>query len=70
MPQPSTLVYVANLVIARVLADGRDTSNVSDALEEAYPFDESVGSRRIWYQALVRYGLDQKSFANKRIDAA
>jgi hypothetical protein len=69
MPQPSTLAYVADLVIRRVLADVHDKSTLLVALEEAYPFDESTDSRRIWYQALVRYALIEKA-ATSKPDAA
>ena len=70
MPQPSTLAYVADLVIRRVLADVDGNSDLPQALEDAYPFDESLDSRRIWYQALVRYALTDKAAAKSKADAA
>jgi hypothetical protein len=63
MPQPSTLAYVADLVISRVLADANEGTDLIEALEQAYPFDLSVESRRVWLQALVRHALTEKEAA-------
>ena len=60
MPQPSTLAYVADLVICRVIADANEKTDLITALEEAYPFDESVNARRIWLQALLRHALTER----------
>lgn len=70
MPQPSTLSYVAEIVISRILANAGPDTNLQLALEEAYPFDDSVAARRIWLQAVVRHALVLKDRANERADAA
>lgn len=72
MPQPSTLSYVADLVIKRVIASADRNTNLDLALEEAYPFDDSVDARRIWLQAILRNALVMKDRAetNERADAA
>lgn len=59
MPQPSTLSYVADLVVRRTITDAAadPTIDLIAKLEEAYPFDESVTARRIWLDALIRYSL-------------
>jgi hypothetical protein len=72
MPQPTTLSYVADLVIHRVIASADRNTNLELALEEAYPFDESLDARRIWRQAILRHALITKDreTANQRADAA
>jgi hypothetical protein len=67
MPQPSTLSYVADLVINRVLANVDGNTNIELALEEAYPFDDSVDARRIWLQAVLRHALEMKERAKDRV---
>lgn len=54
MPQPSTLSYVADLVIQRVLSEADETTDLPTALDQAYPFDEAPLCRRIWEEALSR----------------
>ena len=55
MPQPTTLAYVADLVIRRVIADLDATDlELAEALENAYPFDDAPEARRIWMDALQR----------------
>ena len=54
MPQPSTLSYIADLIIRRVLAEEHTNVDLAAALERAYPFDDSVEGRRIWLDALLR----------------
>jgi hypothetical protein len=55
MPEPSTLSYVAELVVRRVLADTEKNTDLATALEEAYPFDQSPAARRIWLETLLRH---------------
>ena len=57
MPQASTLSHIADLVIRRVLGEGPSDADLAEALERAYPFDESVESRRIWLDALLRHAV-------------
>ena len=57
MLQSSTLSYVADLVIRRVLADVHTNAELAEALERAYPFDDALESRRIWLDALLRYAV-------------
>ena len=54
MPQPSTLSYIADLIIRRVLAEGHTDVDLAAALERAYPFEDSLEGRRIWLDALLR----------------
>ena len=54
MPQPSTLSYIADLIIRRVLAEEHTDAHLVAALERAYPFDDSLQARRIWLDALLR----------------
>jgi hypothetical protein len=55
MPQASTIFYVADLVIRRVLAEADESTNVQEALDRAYPFDDCYECRRIWQNALSRH---------------
>jgi hypothetical protein len=54
MPQPSTFVYVADLVIRRVLEDLEPGADVREAMEQAYPFENTPEARIIWMDALLR----------------
>jgi hypothetical protein len=56
-PQTSTMAYVADLIIRRVLDEARPGTDVFTALEESYPFDNSPLAKRIWLDALLRYSL-------------
>ncbi len=58
MPEPSTLVHIANLAIQRVLLECMDATLLTKALEEAYPFGELPEGREIWVDALLRNGID------------
>jgi hypothetical protein len=55
MPQPSTLSYIADLIIRRVLAE--EHRDLAAALERAYPFDDCLEARRIWLDALLRHAV-------------
>ena len=55
MPEQSTLSYVADLVIQKVLMDADTPADLGEALERAYPFDNSPHSRQIWMDALLRH---------------
>jgi hypothetical protein len=46
---------VADLVIRRVLAEADESTNVQEALDRAYPFDDCYECRRIWQNALSRH---------------
>jgi hypothetical protein len=59
MPEPSTLSYVADLVVRRVLADADANTDIAQALEEAYPFDRTPYARRIWVDVLIRHAIPQ-----------
>ena len=61
MPQPSTLSYVADLVVRRVLANADSSKDIAQALEEAYPFDRSPQARRIWLDALIRHAVHSEA---------
>jgi hypothetical protein len=58
VPEPSTLVHIANIVIQRVLAECTDASLLIQALEEAYPFGDLVDGRQIWVDSLLRNGIE------------
>ena len=57
MPADTTLLYVAELVIRRVLAEADATTDLAAALEAAYPFDDSAKGRRIWRDAMIRNAI-------------
>ena len=58
VPEPSTLVHIANLAIQRVLVECTDPTLLTKALEEAYPFDDLPEGREIWVDALLRNGIE------------
>ena len=60
MPQPSTLKYVADLVIERVFAEFQPGDDLAQMLRNAYPFGNSVVGRRIWIDALFRHAADRR----------
>lgn len=66
MPQLSTISYVADLVIQRVLVEtgSAPRKDLTRALEEAYPFDEATEARLIWERALVRHSVIEESSAS------
>jgi hypothetical protein len=57
MPQPSTLLYVSNLVIQKILANADPATNLGEELERAYPLDDSQEARRIWRDCLRRHAI-------------
>jgi len=52
MPEPSTLVMVADLVIRRVLAEHGKGPELPEALRLAYPFADDAGGLEAWKEAL------------------
>jgi hypothetical protein len=58
VPEPSTLVHIANLAIQRVLVECTDPALLTKALEEAYPFGDLPEGREIWVDALLRNGIE------------
>jgi len=58
VPEPSTLVHIANLAIQRVLVECTDPTLLTKALEEAYPFGDLPEGREIWVNALLRNGIE------------
>jgi hypothetical protein len=57
MPQPSTPSCLADVIIRSVLAEEHTNAGFVEALERAYPFDDSLESRRIWLDALLRHAF-------------
>jgi hypothetical protein len=65
MPQPSTLKYVADLVLERVFAEIKPGEDLAVALKKAYPFGNSEVGRQIWLDALLRHAAGLRiDFAN------
>jgi hypothetical protein len=60
MPQPSTMKFVADLVIERVLAELKPGDDLAEVLQKAYPFENSKQGRQIWLDALLRHAADQR----------
>ena len=69
MPQRSTLFYVANLVVRRVLAEAGPETDLAEALRRAYPFDNSPEARRIWREVVLRYGVEIRDTPAENDDA-
>ena len=58
MPELVTLKHVADLIVDRVLAESKDTAELSEALENAYPFADHPEGRQIWIDALFRHAIE------------
>lgn len=58
MPELVTLRHVADLIVDRVLAETKDTTDLPAALENAYPFAEHPDGRGIWIDSLRRHALE------------
>lgn len=54
MAEFSTLEYVADLVIRRVLSETSNPTALDAALERAYPFGENPRGRAAWASSLLR----------------
>jgi len=55
MPEQSTLCYLADLVIQKVLMDADTEFDLGEALERAYTFDSRPATN--WMDALLRHGI-------------
>jgi hypothetical protein len=58
MPQRSTLLHVATLVIDQVLAEVDNNTDLCEALNAAYPFGDDPEGREVWLEALLRNAFD------------
>jgi hypothetical protein len=58
MPELVTLKHVADLIVDRVLAESKNTAELSEALENAYPFADHPEGRQIWIDALFRHAIE------------
>ena len=57
MPQPTTLEYVADLVIRRTLLEVGKGPDLAPALERAYPFPDHHDYSKVWQRALHWHNL-------------
>lgn len=44
-------------MIREVLMNADETTDLAEALKNAYPFDDSVEARQIWLDALLRHSV-------------
>ncbi len=59
MPQPTTLEYIADLVIRRTLVEVGKGPDLRSALERACPFPDDVDYSKVWQRALYWHNVSE-----------